>query len=124
MFILGFFWKKTTSNAALFATIGGFAFSLFLKFLPKFADLSFLSSVNFSVLTAEGLYEIPFLDRMGIVFIFCLAGMFIISKIENARGVVPNGLAVDKKMFKIDPGFAVGALIICGILAALFTMFW
>src|SRR5690606_34930017 len=24
MFILGFFWKKTTSNAALFATIGGF----------------------------------------------------------------------------------------------------
>ena len=124
MFILGFFWKKTTSNAALFATIGGFAFSLFLKFLPKFADLSFLSSVNFSVLTAEGLYEIPFLDRMGIVFIFCLVGMFIISKIENARGIVPNGLAVDKKMFKIDPGFAVGALIICGILAALFTMFW
>jgi SSS family solute:Na+ symporter len=124
MFILGFFWKKTTSNAALFATIGGFAFSLFLKFLPKFADLSFLSSVNFSVLTAEGLYEIPFLDRMGIVFIFCLAGMFIISKIENARGVVPNGLAVDKKMFKIDSGFAVGALIICGILAALFTIFW
>jgi SSS family solute:Na+ symporter len=50
--------------------------------------------------------------------------MFIISKIENARGVVPNGLAVDKKMFKIDPGFAVGALIICGILAALFTIFW
>jgi SSS family solute:Na+ symporter len=124
MFILGFFWKKTTSNAALFATIGGFAFSLFLKFLPKFADLSFLSSVNFSVLTAEGLYEIPFLDRMGLVFIFCLVGMFIISKIENARGVVPNGLAVDKKMFKIDPGFAVGVLIICGILAALFTMFW
>ncbi|RZK25681.1 MAG: sodium transporter, partial [Hymenobacter sp.] len=28
MFILGFFWKKTTSNAALFATIGGFAASV------------------------------------------------------------------------------------------------
>ena len=124
MFILGFFWKKTTSNAALFATIGGFAFSLFLKFLPKFADLSFLSSVNFSVLTTEGVYEIPFVDRMGFVFIFCVVGMFIISKIENARGVVPNGLEVDKKMFKMDPGFAVGALIICGILAALYTIFW
>lgn len=124
MFILGFFWKKTTSNAALFATIGGFAFSLFLKFLPEFADLSFLSSVNFSVLTAEGVYEIPFLDRMGFVFIFCIVGMIIISKIENARGVVPKGLEVDKKMFKMDPGFAVGALIICGILAALYTIFW
>lgn len=124
MFILGFFWKKTTSNAALFATIGGFAFSLFLKFLPKFADLSFLSSINFSVLTADGIYEIPFVDRMGFVFIFCIIGMFIISKIENARGVVPNGLEVDKKMFKMDTGFVVGALIICGILAALYTIFW
>jgi SSS family solute:Na+ symporter len=124
MFILGFFWKKTTSNAALFATIGGFAFSLFLKFLPGFADLSFLSSVNFSVLTAAGVYEIPFLDRMGLVFIFCMLGMFIISKVENAKGIVPNGLEVDKKMFKMDPGFAVGAIIICGILAALYTIFW
>ena len=28
MFLLGFFWKKTTSNAALFAVIGGFVFSI------------------------------------------------------------------------------------------------
>ena len=41
MFMLGFFWKKTTSNAALFATVGGFAFSLFLKFLPGLMNLSF-----------------------------------------------------------------------------------
>ena len=32
MFILGFFWKQTSSNAAMFATIGGFVFSLFLSF--------------------------------------------------------------------------------------------
>ena len=124
MFILGFFWKKTTSNAALFATIGGFAFSLFLKFLPNFMDLSFLSSVNFAVLTAEGIYEIPFLDRMGFVFLFCIAGMYIISTIENRKGVRPHGLEVDKTMFRMSPGFAVGALIVCGILAALYTLFW
>ena len=29
------FLKKTTSNAALFATIGGFIFSVILKFLPE-----------------------------------------------------------------------------------------
>jgi len=124
MFILGFFWKKTTSNAALFATIGGFAFSLLLKFLPNFMDLSFLSSVNFAVLTAEGIYEIPFLDRMGFVFMFCVAGMYIISSIENRKGVRPHGLEVDKTMFRMSPGFAVGALIVCGILAALYTLFW
>lgn len=43
MFILGFFWKKTTSNAALFATIGGFILSVVFKLLPKFVDLSFLA---------------------------------------------------------------------------------
>ena len=31
MFLLGFFWKKTTSNAALFATVGGFVMSVILK---------------------------------------------------------------------------------------------
>ncbi len=39
MFILGFFWKRTTSGAALFATIGGFGLSILLKFLPKLTDL-------------------------------------------------------------------------------------
>ena len=50
MFLLGFFWKKATSNAALFATIGGFIFSVILKVLPKFMDLAFLKSTGFSTL--------------------------------------------------------------------------
>ena len=44
MFILGFFWKKTTSNAALFSMIGGFLLSILFKFMPAFVDLSFLNS--------------------------------------------------------------------------------
>jgi SSS family solute:Na+ symporter len=124
MFILGFFWKRTTSNAALFATIGGFIFSLILKVLPQFVDLSFLSSMNFAALNADGVYEIPFLDRMGFVFIFCVIGMSIITNIENRRGVIPNGLVVDKSMFKMSPGFAAGSLIVLGIIAALYTIYW
>jgi solute:Na+ symporter, SSS family len=124
MFILGFFWKRTTSNAALFATIGGFIFSLILKVLPQFVDLSFLSSMNFAALNADGVYEIPFLDRMGFVFIFCVIGMSIITNIENRRGVIPNGLIVDKSMFKMSPGFAAGSLIVLGIIAALYTIYW
>jgi len=124
MFILGFFWKKTTSNAALFATIGGFLMSLLLKFLPAFADLSFLAPFGFSVPNPQGIYEIPFLDRMGFVFIFCVIGMAIISLYENRKGVQPHGLEVDTKMFRMSPGFATGALIIGGILAALYTIYW
>jgi len=124
MFILGFFWRKTTSNAALFATIGGFILSIFFKFLPLIANLSFLSPYGFSKMGDKGVYEIPFLDRMGMVFGICIVVMYVISMIENRKGLRPNGLQVDKKMFRVTPGFAVGALIICGLLAALYTIFW
>lgn len=124
MFILGFFWKKTTSNAALFAIIGGFVFSIIFKFLPGMADLSFLASTGFSKANAAGVFEIPFLDRMGFVFLLCIAGMVIISKIDNRRGVKPHALEVDTTMFKMSTPFIVGSLIVCGILMALFSLFW
>ncbi len=128
MFILGFFWKKTTSNAALFATIGGFILSVLLKFLPKIMDLHFLAQSGFStpVTQADGsiVYEMPFLDRMGFVFIICIAVMYIISIVDNRRGIIPKGLIVDKAMFKPNRAFAVGALIVFGILTALYTIFW
>lgn len=125
MFILGFFWKKTTSNAALFATIGGFLLSVLFKFLPMFVDLSFLNPTGFAVINpASGLYEIPFIDRMGFVFIICIIGMYIISKIENARGVAPSGLEVDAKMFKAHPAFVAGALLVTLAVAALYIIYW
>jgi solute:Na+ symporter, SSS family len=127
MFILGFFWKRTTPNAALFATIGGFIFSLILKVLPMFANLSFLAPLGFSKNVGpenDPIYEIPFLDRMGFVFIICVVGMAIITNIENRKGVKQKGLEVDTSMFKLSPGFMAGSLIALGIIAALYTVFW
>ena len=124
MFILGFFWKNATSSAALFATIGGFIMSIVFKFLPNFADLSFLASSGFAKANEAGVYEIPFLDRMGFVFVLSMIGMILISKYEVSRGVKTNGLEIDRSMFKVSNGFAVGALMILGMLAALYTIFW
>lgn len=125
MFILGFFWKKTTSNAALFATIGGFILSVLFKFLPHITDLSFLSSTGFSVLNkASGLYEIPFLDRMGFVFVICIIGMLIISLIDQRNGVVSKGLEIDRTMFKPHTGFIIGALLIILLTTALYMIYW
>jgi SSS family solute:Na+ symporter len=124
MFILGFFWKKTTSNAALFAIIGGFILSILFKFMPGVVDVSFLNGLGFSVPNAEGIYEIPFVDRMGFVFLICVIVMYFISVYETKNGVVTNGLEIEKSMFKMSPGFTVGALIITGILIALYTVFW
>jgi SSS family solute:Na+ symporter len=124
MFILGFFWKTTTSNAALFAIIGGFIFSVIFKFLPQMMDLSFLASSGFSKANAAGVFEIPFLDRMGFVFLLCIAGMYIISSIDNRKGIKPHALEVDTTMFKMSTSFIAGSLIVCGILVALFSLFW
>lgn len=124
MFILGFFWKKTTSHAALFATVGGFIFSVFFKFLPKIMDLAFLEPFGFAVKNDQGIYEIPFVDRMGFVFLICIIGMFIISLIDKKLGVKAKGLEIDRSMFKLNPAFTVGVLIVGGILTALYTIFW
>ncbi|MCC3154813.1 sodium/sugar symporter [Hymenobacter sp. BT770] len=124
MFILGFFWKKTTSSAALFATIGGFLLSVLFKFLPNFADLSFLAPFGFAVKNADGVYEIPFLDRMGFVFVICIVAMVLISLFETSRGVKTNGLEVDRSMFKTTRGFAIGSIAILVILTTLYTIYW
>jgi SSS family solute:Na+ symporter len=128
MFILGFFWKKANSEAALFATIGGFIFSVILKFLPRWADLKFMSGMGFSTPVTQDngsiLYEIPFLDRMGFVFIICIVAMYIISMYGYKKGKATKGLEIDRTMFKVNPAFAVGSLIIIGLLAALYTVFW
>ncbi|MEK7198993.1 MAG: sodium transporter, partial [Bacteroidota bacterium] len=124
MFILGFFWKKTTSHAALFATVGGFIFSVFFKFLPKMMDLAFLEPFGFAVKNDQGIYEIPFVDRMGFVFLICIIGMFIISLIDKKLGVKAKGLEIDRSMFKLNPAFTVGVLIVGGILTALYTILW
>jgi SSS family solute:Na+ symporter len=124
MFILGFFWKKTTSNAALFATIGGFLMSIAFKFMPAVVNLAFLHPMGFAVPNADGVYEIPFIDRMGFVFALCVIGMYFISIYENKKGIKPNGLEVDKTMFRMSPSFTVGMLVILSLLAALYTLFW
>lgn len=128
MFILGFFWKKTSSNAAMFATIGGFVLSVIFKFLPLFVNLEFLYSSGFATLVEQKdktmAYEIPFIDRMGFVFLICVLLMIAISIYDEKRGYQSKGLEIDSKMFKVTNSFAVGSLIITGILVALYTIFW
>lgn len=124
MFILGFFWKKTTSNAALFATVGGFILSVIFKVLPNYVDLEFLYAYGYAVPNAVGVYEIPFIDRMGFVFLICVLFMVFISLIENKMGVKTVGLEVESSMFKPTAAFTVGALLVIGFVAAMYGIYW
>lgn len=125
IFILGFFWKRTTARAALVAAVITFPLSVFFKFLPEWTNLEFLSSFGFAVLNPESaLFEIPFIDRMGFVFIIVSLVMIVVSLTDKESINNPKGLEIDASMFKPKGAFAVGAVIVCGILAALYTIFW
>src|SRR5690606_28992728 len=58
IFLVGIFWKRVTANAALWAAILTFVLSTAFKFL---------------------LPDIPFINRMGLVFIILVVFMVIIS---------------------------------------------
>lgn len=105
-FIMGFFWKKTNSAGAFFAIVGGFliALSMHNNWLPG-ADWS----------------TVPFLDRMGWVFVICVAVMFVLSLVLPDE---KKGLEIDATMFKTTTGFAVGAGIVILTIISLYAYFW
>jgi len=119
MFLLGFYWRKTTAAAAMFATIGGLVFSVFLKFLPLVMDLGFLAPIGFAVNNGAGSYEIPFLDRMLIVFVMVVIGMVLLSTLAQRDGSHKR-MVIDRSMFGVDRGFAVGSVVIFAVLVAIY----
>jgi SSS family solute:Na+ symporter len=50
--------------------------------------------------------------------------MIVISLADRSRKDAHKALVIDTKMFKASPGFIVGSVIIVGILAALYTVFY
>ena len=126
MFLMGLFWQRTNSAAALFATIGGFIFSLVLKFLPGIMDLQFLSAIGFSAPNSDGIYEIPFLDRMMMVFVTCIVGMVVISLAASEEKTRQENdiIKVNTSLYKVHPGFKIGSVIVLAMLAFLYIYFW
>ncbi len=124
-FFMGMFWKKTNSEGAMFAIIGGVLISLFLKFgLQSVVDLSEYKDSFFvgSFVDTQGVvhYDIPFLDQMGFVFCICVAVMIALGLWKPSN----KGLDVDSSMFKVDRTFGIGAAVILAALAVLYYTFW
>jgi SSS family solute:Na+ symporter len=103
IFILGFFWKRTTASAALVAALLTIPLGFFLKF--EFPD-------------------IPFLNRMGYVFLFLVALMIVISYADRRGQQNLRTIEVDTRDFRTSTPFTIGAVLLVGILAALYLVFW
>lgn len=110
IFLLGFFWKRTTTAAALSAVILTIPLSTVLKFLP--------------VWTKGAFPDYAFLDRMSIVFVILVFLMIVITLRDPKSRNKPALIEVDTRQFKCSPGFIIGSVIIVGILSALYTIFW
>jgi SSS family solute:Na+ symporter len=101
IFCFGLFWKRMTAHAALLVAI----FTIPLSF-------------GFKLL----LPEVPFLDRMGYVFLILSLGGIIISLAQSKKST--KGIDLHKKLFYTDPLFNVLAIVLTGIVAALYIVFW
>jgi SSS family solute:Na+ symporter len=102
IFLLGIFWERTTSTAAMTAAVFTVLLSAyFWKFQP----------------------DMPFMTGVGICF---LAGVAIAVAISLIWPRPPGELRVDIKNvnFSTGTGFNIAALIIVGILAGLYIMWW
>jgi solute:Na+ symporter, SSS family len=110
IFLLGFFWKRTTTKAALIGTWLTIPISVVLKFLP--------------FLSGGLLPSYPFLDRMSISFVLIVIMMVVTSLLDKPKKDQSQTIVIEKSMFRVSPGFQVGSLIICCILLALYTAFW
>ncbi len=102
IFLLGLFWKRATEAGALAAAVGSFVLSIVLKLAWP---------------------ALPFIDRVGLVFLLALALGVVVSL---ARPQVQGSdlIRTDDVVYKTSTGFNVGAFGVIVILVALYAAFW
>ena len=101
IFMLGLFWARTTATAALIAAIASAALSLYFKLAWP---------------------ELPFMDRVGLVFLLCVAigVMWSLARPQSQAGFVdPAGVS-----FSTTQGFNVSAVLVTLILVFFYTVWW
>ena len=102
LFLFGMFWKRTTAAAALAAAIGSAVFSLLLK---------------------AGFPEIPFMNRVGYVFLACAATAVLVSLIEGT-GESPKAIRVSETDFSTSRRFNLASGMIGVVLVGLYWYWW
>jgi len=102
IFLLAIFWKKTTAEGALGAAIGSAVLSLGCKiFWPS----------------------LPFIDRVGLAFILCIAIGILISRLQGA-GEQPGAINYKEVDTSTTVHFNLASLVIVLMLTGLYVTWW
>jgi len=102
IFLLGLFWKRANEAGALAATLGSFTLSIVLKLAWP---------------------ALPFMDRIGVVFLLALALAVLCSLMTRSRAERDHIETADVS-YATAPSFNLAALAVIAILIALYAAFW
>jgi solute:Na+ symporter, SSS family len=102
IFLFGFFWKKATSSSALSAAIASVVFSWLLKVLVP---------------------DVPFMDRVSLVFFMCILVAVLVTYLGGAKNQV-NAIDIKNISFKTTTGFnwAASGVLLC--LVIIYGVWW
>jgi len=102
LFLMGIFWKRTTANGALGIAIGSAVYSLGFKLLWP---------------------SLPFIDRVGLVFLLCIATGALLS-VAGAGKAPAKGIEYGEVDTSTTAGFNGAALGVVVMLVALYATWW
>lgn len=123
VFLLGFFWKRTTARAALVGIVVGTVLSIvFDKVLPLNGQYDTLLYTAYP--DHKGVYTIPFLVQMGWVFFFTCLVMIVASLLDKNVASRSNTMEIDPAMFKVEPRNLILIVMILVLVLALYIRFW
>lgn len=103
VFIMGLFWKKTTTKGAIYGVLSSIVIALLLK-IPSL--------------------ELPFLTQMYYTLILTVVIIAGVSLTTNPEDEDPKAIHTTADTFKTGPAFNIGAYIILIITTALYALFW
>lgn len=103
VFMLGLFWKKTTTFAACVGAVGSIPIALLLKFLP---------------------INMPFLDQMLYTFILSIAIIVFVSLTTSEKDDDDKAIILTKETFVTSKVFNISAYAVMLITAFLYAKFW
>lgn len=123
VFLLGFFWKKATSRAAISGIIVGVVLSvLFDKFLPSMLGHETILYTAYP--TASGGFEIPYLIQMGWVFFFTTLVIILVSLLDVKGQTHSNDLIEDHTKYQLSKASIAMIVIVLGFVMAMYIRFW
>ena len=102
IFVLGMFWSRATTAGAFVGAVGSVVLSIAYKFLAP---------------------EIPFMNRVGYVFLICLAAAIAVS-LMFPRKVQTSTIDVTDVDYSTSTSFNIASVIVVGILVFLYATFW